>query len=446
MSSAGSDSLGDLSGRRIVMIRVSGPARAPIYTHLRNRGCVLIMVHPVVNDNFAGIFEHWIYHDTNDVEALDRVLAAELPRLLGGDGHVDAIVSFDEYGVYPAACLAVRRGLRPIPLSPAGLQTTSVKSAFRAFCAKNGIRSPRSAVIQTPADAVDEALLGPMQFPVVVKPSPGAGSLLAKLCVSLSELRQHAGVMWNVLASHPDVKHFEALGTKVHLLVEEYIGGQEVDVDCVIENGVVRFASISDNFEVMPPYFVEMGGLCPSVLPEEAKQSLLDLLQAYVQAEGAQLHGVLHFEAKYDFSRQAAFVIEVNCRLGSAETNTMLKSAYNGLEMGECLVRCALNLPLDPVLTPEHTHPSSFAASVNIYPTMEGVLARIAAPVDDPRLVGYNIFSKPGTKVAPPPTSFIMISWMAACGSNAAEAKAAIDDLTSQFVQEYQENSGMGQS
>ena len=426
----------ELHGRTVVLIRTSSIARVPVYSHLKDAGLRLIMVHPVVNDNFAGIFEHWIYHDTNDVEALDRVLAAELPRLLGGDGHVDAIVSFDEYGVYPAACLAVRRGLRPIPLSPAGLQTTSVKSAFRAFCAKNGIRSPRSAVIQTPADAVDEALLGPMQFPVVVKPSPGAGSLLAKLCVSLSELRQHAGVMWNVLASHPDVKHFEALGTKVHLLVEEYIGGQEVDVDCVIENGVVRFASISDNFEVMPPYFVEMGGLCPSVLPEEAKQSLLDLLQAYVQAEGAQLHGVLHFEAKYDFSRQAAYVIEVNCRLGSAETNTMLKSAYNGLEMGECLVRCALNLPLDPVLTPEHTHPSSFAASVNIYPTMEGVLARASPPLSVKGLVAASVSQKPGALVAPPPKSFFLLSWMVTSGATSEEAISRIQDATSKFEQE----------
>ena len=424
-------------GRVIVLIRVSGPARVPVYKHLKECGCVLVVVHPVANDNFAGIFDHWIYHDTNDVEVLDKVLRAELPRLLGGDGHVDGIVSFDEYGVYPAACLAVRRGLRPIPLSPESLQTTSVKSAFRAFCAKNGIRSPGSAVIRTPADAIDEALLGKIQFPVVIKPSPGAGSLLAKKCESLAELQEHARKTWDFLSTYADVKHFEALGTKVHLLVEEYIGGQEVDVDCVIDNGVVRFASISDNFEVLPPYFVEMGGVCPSVLPDDAKTALLDLLQDYVRAEGAQLHGVLHFEAKYDFSRQAAFVIEVNCRLGSAETNTMLKTAYNGLELGECLVRCALNLPLDSLLTPERTQPSAFAASVNIYPSADGVLSRVAVP-EDRRLVGWNIFFKPGTAVKPPPASFVMICWMAARGDTAEEAEVAIRELSSRFVQEYE--------
>jgi biotin carboxylase len=427
----------DCCGRVVLLLRVSGPARVPVYKHFRRLGITLVVVHPVTNDNFAGCFDHWIYHDTNDVEALDRVLAMELPRLLGADGRVDAILSFDEYGVYPAACLAVRRGLRPIPLSPASLQTTSIKSAFRALCAAHGIRSPGSAVLRSPSDPVDEALLRGMHFPVVIKPSPGAGSLLAKLCLSLQDLQQHATHMWDFLATHTDVKHFEALGTKVHLLVEEYIGGQEVDIDCVIENGVVRFASISDNFEVIPPYFVEMGGLCPSALPDYAKQSLLELLDAYVRAEGKQLHGVLHFEAKYDFSRQAAYVIEVNCRLGSAETNTMLKTAYNGLELGECLVRCALGLPLDSVLSPEHTTPSAFAASVNIYPIQEGALRRIAVDETDPDLVDFNIFAKVGQKVAPPPASFVMICWLVASGDTEAAAVANIRRLTSGFVQDY---------
>jgi biotin carboxylase len=292
-------------------------------------------------------------------------------------------------------------------------------------------------VLRSAEDTIDDALLQGIQFPVVVKPSPGAGSLLAKLCVSLPELKRHAATMWNVLSFHPDVKHFEALGTKVHLLIEEYIGGQEVDIDCVIEDGVVRFASISDNFEVDPPYFVERGGLCPSALPDYAKKSLLELLDAYVRAEGRQLHGVIHFEAKYDFSRQAAYVIEVNCRLGSAETNAMLHTAYSGLQLGECLVRCALGLPLDSVLTPAHTSPSAFAASVNIYPKQEGVLEKIAVDDSDSALVGYNVFAKVGQSLAPPPKSFVMIAWMVARGTTGAEAISGIERLTKNFVQEF---------
>lgn len=425
-----------LAGITLVLVRTSSIARVPVYRHLRSLGLTLVMVHPIANDTFAGCFDHWIYHDTNDVEALDRVLCAELPQLLGGDGHVDGVVSFDEYGVYPAACIAMRRGLRPVPMTPSSLQTTSVKSAFRELCAQHGINAPGSAVLRSPSDPVDETFLRGIQFPVVIKPSPGAGSLLAKLCVSMSELRSHAGVMWGVLADHPDVKHFEALGTKVHLLVEEYIGGQEVDIDCVVENGVVKFTSISDNFEVVPPYFVEMGGLCPSVLPDYAKEALLELLDAYVRAEGPQLHGVLHFEAKYDFSRQAAYVIEVNCRLGSAETNTMLKTVYNGLELGECLVRCALGLPLGTVLTPERTTPSQFAASVNIYPCQEGVLMRAAAPIGAKGLVTASISQKPGVHVAPPPKSFFLLSWMVTEGPTAEEAIQRIQHATAAFDQE----------
>jgi hypothetical protein len=56
------------------------------------------------------------------------------------------------------------------------------------------------------------------------------------------------------------------------MLIEEYIeGGQEVDIDCVVKDGRILFAAVSDNYESQSePYFLERGGEAPSALPKDA--------------------------------------------------------------------------------------------------------------------------------------------------------------------------------
>lgn len=418
-------------GKTIVLIRTSSVARIPVYKHIRSLGIRIIIVHPFVNPAFEGCYDDFIVHDTNDIDALEKAIVSFQAE--NGIADIDAILSFDEYGVYPAAVLSERRNKRAIPLSPSALQSTSVKSVFREFCDAHGISSPASVAIHSPTDDIDEKIAG-LVFPVVIKPSPGAGSLLAKLCSSPMDLKRHAHFMWSVLSGHPDVKHLNALGTPVHLVVEEYVGGQEVDIDCAIENGVVRFISISDNFEVQPPYFVESGGVCPSRLGATEQRALVELLESFLKAHGSECHGVLHFEAKYDFDRQKAYVIEVNCRMGSAETHTMILGAY-GVQLGECLVRLGLGLPLDN-LTEDACVVKKHCASVNIYPKAEGALKHVAAPFGDKALVDYSISATPGTLVALPPKSFFLLCWMVAQGATGDEAVANIHRLTDEFVQE----------
>jgi len=390
----------------------------------------MIVVHPFSNSAFDGCFDQWIISDTCDAVQVDSVLTA------AGITDADAYLSFDEYAVFPAAVLSEMRNRRPIPLPSEQIKQTSVKSAFRRFCVEHGISAPKAVPVLTPEDDIAALLAtADISFPVVIKPSPGAGSLLAKLCATLAELKHHARYMWITLQGHPDVKHLNAMGTPVHLLIEEYIGGQEVDIDVAVENGVVQFMAISDNFATVPPYFAERGGICPSQLGDKEQTCLRELFQSFVKSHGSMCHGVFHFEAKYDFDRQGAYVIEVNCRMGSAETNTMVVAAY-GVQLGECLVRLGLGLPLDNLPSSQSVTPKQFCASVNVYPKAEGAVKRIEIPENDKSLVGFSVGAQPGTLVALPPKSFLLLCWMVACGPTAEEAISNIDRLTSRVTQE----------
>lgn len=418
-----------LAGKTVVVLRTSSVARIPVYEHLRSLGLCMILVHPFHNSNFDGLFDHWLQHDTNDVDALFAFLTTRLAELRIVP---DAVISFDEYAVYPAALIAERLGKRPIPMPSAAMRTTNVKSKFREFCYQVGLNAPRSKALHS-RDVDAAAELSSLEFPIVLKPSPGAGSLLAKCCDTLADALDYLPRMWDVLDSHPDVKHFRALNAPVHVLAEEYIGGQEVDVDCAIWNGEIKWAQVSDNFETTPPFFVERGGLTPSALPPHKQEAVLDLLRIFVRAQGPAIHGVLHFEAKYDHARGAAYVIEVNCRLGSAETNTMLSTVF-GIELGECLVRCALNMPLDN-LFPGCDRPRTYCASVNIYPAKAGVLRSYHVPEEDESLVRYSVSQQPGNKVSPPPKTFFLLAWLVCQGANPEEAIANVQRCTRNFEQ-----------
>ncbi|KPI83819.1 hypothetical protein ABL78_7141 [Leptomonas seymouri] len=524
-----------IDGRVVVLLRSSSVARAPVYRHLRSLGAILVLVHPYhPMPEFDGVFHHWLKFDTDDVAAV-RVALQEL--LTARNLKPDAIVSFDEYAVFQAAALAESFQLTPVPLPSAAIRQNNLKDRFRLFCAEHRINSPKSVCLPLPlllsleamrtnaqteelCDSVFDEVRAEIQntisttltaasitFPVVLKPSPGAGSLLARLCADIDEATRHVWCMLQTLSSYPDKKHLLAVvrgagdsvelpespaSPYVQILAEEFISGQEVDIDCVVERGVVRFCSISDNFAPSPPYFAEVGGRCPSTLDFEAQRALRDLLESYVVACGDQLHGVLHFEAKYDFTRRTAYVIEVNCRPGSAETNTMINTVYRGMSLGESLVRCALQQPVREQLVrlfpevmlssrePNHQHllinsstgaspmkedgssaseldelavpmwralgglargfypPQCWAASVNVYPRCAGVLRKVQVPIGDPSLVAFSVSASPGEIVAPPPKRFFLLSWIVARGKTAVEAQDNIEHLAANFVQEVE--------
>ena len=448
-------------GRLLVIVRPSSVVRMPHYEWMKAQGFTVAMVYPS-SGPFApwdapGLFDHWINSETCDPDALDRALRdyADAHHLTS---RVAAIFTFDEYGVYPAAVVAQRWGLRPLPFEPELISTMNNKHAFRDWCVTNGVRGPRSAAIserdvlaaKTEVDrvAVIERLLAAkgIQLPVIVKPAAGAGKIQISRAASLEEVLRRLCSLFAALRGHPDLKHLRFNDENVvTALVEEYIGGDEVDIDCIIDHGVVRFASISDNFPSPFEEPVEVGGLVPSALDANVQAALQQLLHDYVD-RCPSLHGVLHFEAKYDYNRGHAYVIEVNCRMGSMETYTMVSSAF-GVDLGEAVVRCALGEPLGPFASDGSlgtiaSRPSrDFFASVNMYVDRDGVLQGCALPVGAEFWVNGGIpgGAARGTLVRPPTRGGHVVGWIVARGDGPLTARRHVEDLTAQAVITFQQ-------
>lgn len=441
-----------INGKVLVIVRTSSPARVAVVEHLWQLGVRIIMVHPFYNRMFSHYTASWINCETDDVDSMyEQILdTLQKPPFNREDGVPDGVMTLDDYAVFSCARLAEKFKKRPLPFGCDDLRVTMSKELFRAHCDKHDIAAPLSTTVArgelASQKVTERSRRQEMLYPIVMKCTSGAGKMQTKLCRTAEELDEHAKVMWDFIDTKLPAetkKLILAHGEDMKLLLEEYIDGQEVDIDAVVHNGKVLFAPVSDNFMTVPPYFAEQGGLCPSALPIDAQLSLIGLLEDWVRSYGTKVSGVLHFEAKYDASRpRKSYVIEVNCRLGGAETFMMIRSAYN-VELGEAMARLAFGLnPFRTDRIPAICQKTKiipirrqYCASINILPPKGGgILSEVRLPHEGQKGLVKAQCINMGLRVYGPPRDFACVVWLVACGETPEEAIENMKNLAKQVM------------
>jgi len=194
-------------------------------------------------------------------------------------------------------------------------------------------------------------------FPAVLKPVSGAASLGVKKVTSPEELEAcYTEVVTElsslVVASGALVKRSAAgdngvdAGSVVDLtvLLEQYLDGDEVDVDLVVSDGKWQYAAVCDNGPTLEPYFNETWGLCPSLLSQEKQLALKELAVQSVEALGFS-SGVFHVECKY--TSNGPHLIEVNARMGGGPVRECNRLVW-GVDLVEEAIFIALGIPARP--------------------------------------------------------------------------------------------------
>lgn len=229
-------------------------------------------------------------HDDAGLLAAGWVLAAR--------HELAGVVTWDEWALVPTARLA--RGL--------GLPTNSVdvmracrnKATARSLFARHGVPSAASMKART----LLEAGLATMKigYPAVIKPAAFAGSIGVVRIDQPEEL--------------PSAFEFASAGASqsredTAVLVEEYLDGPEVSVECVTHRGVTTAVAVTRKSLGPAPYFEETGHNVDAGDP---------LLARVAPAAAAAVHalgitdGVQHVEMRLVDGRPR--LIEVNARIG----------------------------------------------------------------------------------------------------------------------------------
>lgn len=405
----------EFSGKHLLLVGTGGVKRRRVMEALRALGLARITcLHDGANWA-APYVDDWIVADPVEpsVETVNLV-RTRLPR-------VDGVWTYDDYSVVLAAHLARAFGL--VGLDPDGAAQMRDKAAFRRACTERGLPAPRSVRLDPAMGEAAAALVAAgIAYPVVIKPTHGAGSVLVRRIDGAAQLAIALREYDVALANEPASSLWPDRG----VLVEEYIAGPEVDIDMIVQRGELRYAAVTDNVAPEEPYFMERGGELPSRLPDDAQRALADVACAVLRAFGIR-DGCVHFEARW--TAKGAMPIEANLRLGGAEVYELNRSAFE-IDLVEAAVRVALGLEVP-------TYARGAAARCHLRSTAfnaprSGVIRGIALDTDvraSTALGEVVVFRPPGDRVRVPPDGFDYCGWLVARGATADEAEARLREL-----------------
>ncbi|KOT79125.1 carboxylase [Streptomyces rimosus subsp. pseudoverticillatus] len=288
--------------------------------------------------------------DWESADPADQAALEEAGMTLARRHRLAGVVTWTEWYLVPVAHLAHRLALPADAV--AVMRNCRDKGAARALFARHGVPSAASVSVSTWAEAVDAAER--IGYPVVLKPAAHAASI----GVVRVDSEQELSTAYVFAAQAADCS-----AESRQVLVEEYLDGPEVSVECVTHRGQTTAVAVTRKTLGPAPYFQE---IAHSV---DARDPLLAMVSpaatAAVQALGL-TDGIQHVEIRLVRGRPR--LIEVNARIGGDLIGDLVHRA-TGID----LPRAAADLACGR--TPDLTPTRQQAAAIRmVYPPASGTL------------------------------------------------------------------------
>ncbi|MFA6995088.1 MAG: ATP-grasp domain-containing protein [Patescibacteria group bacterium] len=324
----------------------------------------------------------------------------------------DGVITFLEDDVLLTAKIADKYKL--ISTSYKVANRVRNKHSFREFCAANSLPVVKFRELKSSRDL--EEVIKLFHFPLVVKPIYGAASAFVIKVNNEEELRES----YRDIKKDISAKVESALNDGLEVFVEEYIDGDEVDMDILIQNGKIKFWAISDNGKTKEPFFIETVRVTPSNLPQKNQAELLVMADETLEKLGI-LNGCIHFEAKS--TPLGPMPLEINLRLGGDEVYPSVKAAWH-VDLIENLLKIACGLYIPKFEFP--SGPYEYLIADTFSSDYSGIVVNLDIADDlrrRPYIKEFQFEKKIGDSVLTPPDGYEYLGWILVSGSNALDAQ-----------------------
>ncbi len=239
----------------------------------------------------------------------------------------DAIISFAEYGMLPAAMCSKELGLPSNNIFPIESTRDKLKTRMLLEEAKLGtVRFKHCSNINDVRDFFIEVNFDP----IIIKPSASAGSRGVSFISQSDEIEK----AW---------KWTEDAGL-FPIIAEEYIEGDEYSVETLSLDGQHEIAMITEKVTTSYPNFIETGHQVPARLDPITKCKITQLVTAFLDLI-QQKTGPTHTEIK--LSKQGPKIIESQTRMGGDQIWEMTEMVSGIDQMSETICHL-LQLPMPP--------------------------------------------------------------------------------------------------
>ena len=401
--------IGSIQGKTILLVNTGSIKKRFILQKLKKLGLTIVCLNK--EKNWAQPYiDHWVLTEKNSYTEVTNALKtfmAEQPEV-----HIDGVLTFWEDDVLLTSRIADRFNLIGVPYAVS--KKVRNKFLFREFCKEFGLPTPKHTLIKSANDINN--LPEDIHFPLVIKPVFGASSAYVVKVENKEEMTN----TYNYIRKHMSANVESALADGLDILAEEYIPGDEVDVDIVLQNGKIKFYSISDNYQTKEPFFIETGQATPSALSQKNQNDLISLAEELLEKIGIQ-NGIIHFEAKS--SPTGPVPIEINLRMGGDEVYAFVKGAW-GADLIENAVKIALGIYIPIIEKPEM--PKKYMVSASFLPDYSGILSRLEVKEE---LKSYkfleelHIYKKVADAILVPPEGYEYLGWITVSGYSMLDAQ-----------------------
>ncbi|MEK7202983.1 MAG: ATP-grasp domain-containing protein, partial [Patescibacteria group bacterium] len=349
-----------LSGKTILLINTGSIKKKFILQKIKKFGLIIVCLNK--EKNWAHPYvDHWILADnTNITEAIQAIkeFISNMPQV-----KIDGALTFWEDDVLLTAKIIDKFNFIGTGFNVA--KKIRNKFLYRKFCHENGLPTPRHILLKSIEDI--QKLPETFKFPMVIKPAFGSSSAY----VVKADDKEQLIDTYKYIKKNISTNIESSLAEGLDIFAEEYIAGDEVDIDIVLQNGKIKFYSITDNYQTREPFFIETGFSIPSSLSNKNKQDLIEMAEVNLEKLGAQ-NGVIQFEAKS--TKNGPVPIEINLRMGGDEVYSFIKGAWN-VDMVESAIKVALGIYIPQIKKIEI--PRKYITGMDFLSDNSGVLSQL---------------------------------------------------------------------
>ncbi|MFF6783832.1 ATP-grasp domain-containing protein [Streptomyces sp. NPDC012510] len=342
--------------------------------------------------------------DWEVADPTDQAALAAAGQVLAARHHLAGITTWTEWYLVPVARLARRLGLPAN--TPEVMQGCRNKATARAFFARHGVPSAASARVGTVEEA-DQAAAR-IGYPVVLKPAAHAASIGVIRVNTPGELPSAYAIAAQTAGHGLE---------RPEVLVEEYLDGDEVSVECATFQGQTTVVAVTRKTVGLEPYFEELAHTVDAADPLLA--TVAPAAEAAIAALGI-TEGISHVEMRLVNGRPR--LIEVNARLAGDLIGHLVHLA-TGIDLARAAADIACSRA--PDLTPTRHQ----AAAIRfIYPAYTGTLAARRLTEQTEGLERVRFQRQPGDQLVLPQDGGDLftarIGFLITTGPSAAVAKA----------------------
>jgi len=406
----------ELRNKVILLVNTGSIKKRFIVQRMKKMGLILVILNKEVNwaQSYA---DHWIFADTTD----HRESIAAVDKFIKENTHIkiDGVITFWEDDVLLTSKIVDKFNFVGVPYHVA--KKVRNKYLFREFCLANNIATPKHKLIKNSEDL--KYVKRNFNFPVILKPAYGSSSAFVVKAEDEDDLSE----IYQYVRQRISTNVESALTDGLEIFAEEYIDGDEVDIDILLQNGKVKFYSIADNFNKSSDiFFMDNGQSIPSTLPEKSQQELLDLAEETLEKLGVQ-NGCIHFEAKS--SSQKAVPLEVNLRMGGDYVYSYIKDAWD-IDMIEMTVKIALGMYVK--IEKPNLLPKKHLIGWDLHPNHSGILVQLdieRQAKENKHLEEMHLFKKIGDPILVPPDGYDYLGWLTVSGQNLIDAQDNLKDI-----------------